>query len=174
MLKLQLGRLKHDTGFHMPVNLIASCDPASYGFKELILKESLRFSGYAENIDGEIEIRGQLSATILYYCSRCGKSFASKYNLPFEEIYSNLDIVLDQASERDKHIYNGATIDFTPEALRSLFELIPMKPLCRDDCKGLCAECGIDLNIQQCSCSENFPDPRWEKLRVMIEAGKGV
>jgi uncharacterized protein len=44
---------------------------------------------------------------------------------------------------------------------------VPMKPLCREDCRGLCPTCGEDLNVTACGCAAEAADPRWEALRLL-------
>ena len=46
---------------------------------------------------------------------------------------------------------------------------VPMKPLCREDCQGLCPECGKDLNLGPCAGAHETVDPRWEALRALKE-----
>jgi uncharacterized protein len=176
MLHLQLGRLKHDLGYRLPLDLAVACDPLAYGYDDMPLSGPLVITGQAENIAGEIHIAGQLSATLHMRCSRCGAAFPLHLSLPFDEMYSSQNVVPDAAGERDKHVFSGAAIDLTPEALRVLFGELPMKPLCREDCRGLCPFCGADKNLGQCACEDKLIDPRWEKLRDLLknEAGKGV
>ena len=176
MLQLQLGRLKHDVGFSAPLDLEAGCDPSAYGYGDMPLGAPLILRGKAENISGEIFVTGQLIAGLTLECSRCGAAFSYKLTLPFQEIYSSQDMPPDESGEQDKHSFSGAGIDLTPEALRALFAEMPMKPLCREDCRGLCSQCGVDLNLEQCSCTALELDPRWEKLRDILndETGKGV
>jgi len=42
---------------------------------------------------------------------------------------------------------------------------VPLKAICRQDCKGLCSQCGANLNAAQCSCAEPVEDPRWAALK---------
>jgi uncharacterized protein len=176
MLKLVLGRLKHDLGFRLELNLKAACDPSAYGYDDLRFSAPLVLNGQAENIAGEIQVTGQLSATLLFKCARCGEAFSLPLTLPFLETYSNQELPPDRDGERDKHVFSGAGINLTPEVLRTLFAELPMKPLCREDCRGLCPHCGADLNLGQCACASREPDPRWDKLSALLndEAGKGV
>ena len=46
---------------------------------------------------------------------------------------------------------------------------LPMKPLCKPDCKGLCPSCGKDLNLGACGCTHETIDPRWEALKALKE-----
>jgi uncharacterized protein len=176
MLQLELGRLRHDLGYCLPLELRADCDPVAYGYNNMLFNEPLILHGQAENIAGEIQVTGLLSAGLTINCSRCNTVFQLRLSLPFQEIYSSLDVPLDEAGEQDIHFFNGPGIDLTPEALRALFAELPMKPLCREDCRGLCPVCGVDLNLRQCSCEIKEIDPRWEMLRDLLnnETGKGV
>ena len=54
-----------------------------------------------------------------------------------------------------------------PILLEQLQLNIPMKPLCREDCKGICPTCGADLNLGPCSCEEKSVDPRWAGLAAL-------
>ena len=59
----------------------------------------------------------------------------------------------------------GRVIDIMPQIQESIYTLIPTKVLCREDCKGLCPNCGTNLNESQCSCGNENIDPRLEALR---------
>jgi uncharacterized protein len=60
------------------------------------------------------------------------------------------------------------------EVIRQAIELaVPLHPLCRPDCRGLCVQCGRDLNDDACTCTDE-PDPRWDELRALLEAAQGA
>ena len=58
-------------------------------------------------------------------------------------------------------------VETEPILLEQLQLNIPMKPLCRPDCAGLCPLCGADLNLGACDCSEPVGDPRWAALAAL-------
>ena len=69
-------------------------------------------------------------------------------------------------------IDDGST-DGSGELVREQFQLVlPMKPLCRDDCKGLCSECGTNLNRDTCTCSHKWEDQRLAALRGLLDRSK--
>ena len=51
--------------------------------------------------------------------------------------------------------------------LDSLFASLPVLPLCRADCRGICPRCGADRNLEECGCEEVEFDPRWSELNVL-------
>jgi uncharacterized protein len=68
--------------------------------------------------------------------------------------------------------YQGDTLDVV-RLLRSETDLaLPMKPLCRQECKGLCPHCGTNLNTEQCQCQTAWEDPRLAGLKALITERK--
>jgi len=55
-------------------------------------------------------------------------------------------------------------LDLTEAIRQNAIVAIPMKPLCREDCAGICPKCGKDLNQGECGCPTEEVDPRWAKL----------
>jgi uncharacterized protein len=62
---------------------------------------------------------------------------------------------------------DGEILETDPILIEQLQLNIPMKPLCREDCQGLCPVCGADKNTGACSCVESSPDPRWAALAAL-------
>jgi uncharacterized protein len=60
-------------------------------------------------------------------------------------------------------------IDITDDVRQSILLSIPLKLLCRDDCKGLCPACGADWNIEQCDCDRAPVDSRFEQLKNLLK-----
>ncbi len=117
-----------------------------------------------------ILVRGTLHTEIELTCSRCLSLFTLPLAMDIEEEYfPTTDIVTGSPVALpdepgcftiDKH----NILDLT-EAIRQYALLaIPMKPLCRQDCAGLCPTCGYNLNESNCGCPPKLADPRWSKL----------
>jgi uncharacterized protein len=68
--------------------------------------------------------------------------------------------------------YRDEQIDLN-ELLREQFYLtLPMKPLCSEDCKGICPQCGTNRNTAPCDCSPQWEDPRLAGLKTLLEKRK--
>ncbi len=124
--------------------------------------------------DNGIFTRGTLQAENEATCSRCASLFDYPLILNIEEEYfPTTDVVsgtpLAVPEEPECFTideYN--TLDLT-EAIRQYALLAtPMKPLCRQDCAGLCPSCGINLNQATCDCPREPADPRWSELRKLV------
>ncbi|MEX1104319.1 MAG: DUF177 domain-containing protein [Dehalococcoidia bacterium] len=109
-------------------------------------------------------------------CSRCLSPFAYRVQIGFEEIYhQQVDLVsggrMEEPEDPDAfRIDLDNTIDIK-EAVRQYSEVAAeMQPLCRPDCPGICAVCGQDLNIGDCSCDRSPIDSRWAALAALRRA----
>lgn len=106
-------------------------------------------------------------------CSRCLETFRLPVDVAFDQRY----LPQGQASGEDESevadedletsFYRDDEIDLN-ELLREQFYLaLPMKPLCRDECKGLCPQCGTNLNSGSCDCAPAWEDPRLAALKTL-------
>ena len=109
-------------------------------------------------------------------CSRCLKIFPCPVKvviqeeyLPTVDIYTGQSLHVPEREEGSFTIDQRHTLDLT-EALRQYaITNQPMKPLCHQDCMGLCHICGTDRNSDFCSCEEEIADPRWATLLKLKE-----
>ena len=115
-------------------------------------------------------VKGAVQAKVPVECSRCLKVFDQPLTIELEEEFfptidvnngSALEIPDDPSSFfiDDHHI-----LDLREAIRQNALLAIPMKPLCKEDCAGLCSQCGKDLNTKQCKCNKQEIDPRWAKL----------
>lgn len=101
----------------------------------------------------DVIINGTLDIELLCDCSRCLKKFKFLLHAPFEAQFTVNP--LDEKQE----------IDLGKDVRQAIILEIPEKPLCRDDCSGLCAQCGKDLSDGPCGCRNAVHDNRMEKLK---------
>jgi len=114
---------------------------------------------------------GTVAAELELSCSRCLESFrlpiASLFDvryLPASEASADVEREVDD-EDLETSYYRNREIDLN-ELLREQFYLaLPMKPLCGEHCRGLCAQCGTNLNADSCDCAPVWDDPRLTALR---------
>jgi len=113
---------------------------------------------------GILHIGGRVQADPVLECSRCLKGFAyhvdTELNLelaPAQTLGTAPEHELDR-SELDREFYHGEEIEPIDYIKEQVLITIPMVPLHRSDCKGLCPVCGTDLNEKTCSCRKDGPD----------------
>jgi uncharacterized protein len=118
--------------------------------------------------------RCSLSTTVELTCCRCLSAFHHPVTLKFEEEYlPTVDVVSGVPLPRpddpgDFTIDEHHIIDLG-EAIRQYTLLaVPMKPLCRKECAGICPDCGKNLNNGKCDCPTEVIDPRWSELTKLL------
>ena len=102
--------------------------------------------------DGEgFNVDGVLSSELLMNCTRCNKEFRQSFSVDFSERF--IKASEEEAEELDCYAFAGEVLDLDRMILDLLILNAPSYGLCKPDCKGLCPQCGADLNSTQCSCS---------------------
>lgn len=100
-----------------------------------------------------------------FECDRCTAKFERLIQSNYEMIYLMNEEPVDTDDIHITYISRNTDIlDFDNDVREFAILAIPMKKLCKEDCKGLCPRCGANLNYEQCSCPKEEIDPRWEKL----------
>ena len=118
-----------------------------------------------------IRVTGQVSTTVRLDCSRCLTEYESPITSAFTVFYSqSTDGPQDEEVELTEEdlvaaSYAGEEIDFTPVIAEQIIMGIPLKPLCREECQGLCSTCGADLNTSPCDCERAAVSPKFSALR---------
>jgi uncharacterized protein len=119
----------------------------------------------------DIRLTGDLTTTVEMDCARCLEPAVQKVSRSFDLLYRPLGSDAGRAelsvtaAEAEIGYYQGEGL-LLEDALREQVLLeVPLKAMCRDDCKGLCPHCGTNLNDKQCACAEPLEDPRWTALK---------
>jgi uncharacterized protein len=116
---------------------------------------------------------GTLTATLELACSRCVEPYQLPVNASFdvrylpqsENIGEEREVQEDDLSDA---FYRDDQIDLGQLMEEQFYLALPMKPLCREDCKGLCASCGANLNEETCGCQVRWEDPRLAGLKALV------
>lgn len=173
MLQISVEKFKSSALEQILVHLSEAVCPQNTDFS---FPDPVHLDGILYKRGQNLQFVGESDVSVYLVCDRCGKSFPYPIQVHLDEYYSQQAQTPDQAGERDIHSFSGNWIDLTPEFLQAVFLALPMKRLCKNDCKGICAGCGINLNNAVCSCGEKPIDPRLEKLKdyVFDDSQKGV
>jgi uncharacterized protein len=126
--------------------------------------------------DRDLWLEGTVETAIRFRCSRCTKEFSRSFSASFDLSYApqpkwpneHAEIEL-RYDDMDVAYYDGVVLDVNLVVLEQIELAMPMKFVCREDCKGLCYQCGADLNEGACSCKSEESDSR---LSVLLEFQK--
>ncbi len=139
------------------VSLIA---PATFSGK-------VRLAGNEVFVNGHVETRAQVE------CDRClqpvetpvDADFALEYITDSE--YESSETAELTEAEMAVSVFDGEGIDVDEVVKEQIVLAVPTRMLCREDCKGICPECGADRNTGDCNCTTDDTDPRWAALKKL-------
>jgi uncharacterized protein len=120
----------------------------------------------------EIFISGRIFTRLSFICCRCLSPFEFRVNSRFDLVYlpEELDDYKEKLDGEDmtKLFYHSQKIDLREVLLEQLNFTFPTRPLCSENCQGICPVCGKVINEGQCSCAANESDPRLEKFKFFF------
>jgi uncharacterized protein len=115
-------------------------------------------------------LRGKIKTAVALECVRCLAPIDLPLTLEIEDTFKFAGEADEpEAAEPAAYtIQENGSIDLAPLISELSWTAIPMKPLCRPDCKGLCPQCGANLNVTSCECEVEDIDPRWSALKELL------
>jgi uncharacterized metal-binding protein YceD (DUF177 family) len=134
--------------------------------------------------EGVFRVRGRMECRIELACVRCLEpvpmDLAEELDLLYLPQSSNVGPAAEDADddgglrlepeELAVSFYKDERIDLAQMILEQIVLALPMKPLCKADCLGLCPQCGVNRNISSCDCAPEDTDPRWAQLRTLSKS----
>ena len=129
------------------------------------VKGKVRLSGNEVFVNGHVDARAQVD------CDRCLKPVEAPVSADFAleyitgKEYESSEVAELTEAEMSVSVFDGQAIDVDEIVKEQILLAVPARTLCREDCRGICPECGIDLNTGECNCTPNEIDPRWAALK---------
>lgn len=123
----------------------------------------------------QFHLVGRVTTTLGLTCGRCLEPFSFPVDLSFNLLYvphtANQGEGEVEVEDDDLSVayYRNEGIDLGQLMREQFYLALPMKPLCRESCRGLCPTCGTNLNAATCSCVQAWTDPRLDGLRSLVD-----
>ena len=123
--------------------------------------------------DEDIMLRGTIVAPADVQCSRCLEPYEDDVNVPFSLVVHRLSAespMLRDGVDEEGILFiprSAASVELRDEVRSALILALPINPVCRADCRGLCPICGRDLNEGACGCESTGTDSRWAALEAL-------
>jgi uncharacterized protein len=158
-----------------PLDLTFPATEIDQGNEDFRVTSDVQVAGKLFKKGERYRLAGQVRARLEVPCSRC----LERFSLPVEpdvdltyqprpEQTTDADVELEE-EDLTTAFYRDHVIDLA-EMIREQFYLaLPMRPLCREDCRGLCPHCGTNLNAAACGCDVRWEDPRLAGLRSILD-----
>jgi uncharacterized protein len=125
----------------------------------------VRLSGNEVFVSGHVDSRAQVE------CDRCLQPVEAPVSADFTldyitgSEYESSEVAELTEAEMSVAVFDGEGLDVDEIVKEQILLAVPTRMLCREDCKGICPECGIDRNTGECSCVADNIDPRWAALK---------
>ena len=131
---------------------------------------SVRLAHYRSGM--ELFFSGLFSAEVTATCARCAEDFNVVSSRDFRFVLAPRSVGLLggrdlNADDLEFSTYDGEEVDVSPLIREQLLLALPTRPLCQEGCRGLCPQCGANLNLNSCDCSAQKFDPGLEALRSL-------
>lgn len=126
------------------------CETLACADGQVRFEAPVHYSLMATRVSDSLLVRGRLWTEATLECGRCLKKFSQAL------------VVEDFLHEQP--VAGEEVFDLTENVREDILLILPQRALCREDCRGLCPQCGQDLNVQPCQCRAPKSTVRWEKL----------
>jgi Predicted metal-binding, possibly nucleic acid-binding protein len=146
---------------------IAPDDPL-WADAQINLQGPVKVDLVAQEVAGSgVLVRGRINAVVELECRRCLEPVQQEIDDEITLLYDNPPE--GEEAEESGEIYplpeRGDVLDLSEAVREQLLLRIPLHTLCRPDCKGICAQCGGDLNMKTCGCVPEAPPSAWDALK---------
>lgn len=137
-------------------------------------RDGLRFKGNLSRQDDDVFLTGTLSGSLECTCARCLEParlhLKLQIHVTFVEKADERDDDEDEDDEDDVDVahFEGDEVDLSPELREQILLAMPINPLCKETCAGLCPHCGQNRNLVPCDCASRQDSPR-TKLGAALE-----
>lgn len=117
----------------------------------------------------DVLLKLNVEAQTSLYCDRCGEKFESIVSGHLTTLFTPDPLKIEGAEGGELRLFDSraSTLDLTPDVTDALILAVPEKLICQESCKGLCSQCGVNLNRASCTCRKDEIDPRWDALKKL-------
>lgn len=163
-MNIDVSELKGKKNSKRNINVVIEKESFYDGTETVVVSKPIEFNGVIRLVGDIFHLNGTITAELLLTCSRCLKKFPYSIEMDIKEKLST------SASNEESEIISikNDKIDIDEILENNLIIQLPVKRLCSDNCKGLCQQCGTDLNEGQCSCDTVDVDPRLAQLKNLF------
>lgn len=147
------------------INVTYDLKPLYYDGEKITAVEAVEVHGEVKAIEETLAVTATVKTKLKLCCGRCLGTFIYPIDIDIEERFTiNKELVEDE-----QIVYvEGDSIDITEIVENSIISTLPIKRLCKNDCNGLCHQCGKNLNEDSCQCTTNDVDLRLAKLQELF------
>lgn len=168
-MKIDITPLFQRNGAVLPLEFTEWEDGNSDYLGVVEFVEPVKIEGTLKNENEVFVLEAKGGTEVLLWCDRCLAPVRKEFCFEIKERFAHTG-----SENEETETFSGDQIDLADFVKRGIMEVLPMKVVCREDCKGLCPVCGKDLNKGDCDCDTTYRDPRFESLRALFNDDEEV
>ena len=170
-LKFDITDILEQAGDEISFSGSVALERVTIGERSIDFKTPVFTEGVFRNVGHGVLAKGKYQTTIASECSRCLDKFDQEVTGGLEELFV-LDSSKHDGESREVFPISNRTVDLAPAVYQLVVTEIPFKPLCKNDCAGICPTCGKNLNKETHDCKEEAIDIRMSKLKDIFKNSK--
>lgn len=164
-LILNVHELLETPGSHRPVVFDAWVSDVANELVRVESADPIHFDLELQTMDEGILVRGTLSGHFVASCRRCLEEVRQPFSTAVSEVYRPPGTEVWE----EEYVISNEHVDLHPLVRDNVTLDLPLYPVCREDCQGLCPICGQNRNRGQCRCQPQEADPRWGALKGLLD-----
>ncbi|NLG86548.1 MAG: DUF177 domain-containing protein [Firmicutes bacterium] len=171
-MQVDISSIRYHIGASFKVNMAESWLPFMWSGEKIEFGQPVNVELEFINTGELLLVQGQIKTVLIVACSRCLEPVDLVLEVPFVMGYwdtEKQDATASDGEEIEVRLFSGDVIDLAPDIEETILLALPMKCLCSPYCRGLCPQCGQNLNVGSCTCHEEKIDPRLAVLRDFIK-----
>ncbi len=170
-------RFRNNSGNIMQVNLlnVFTASERDYNIDYVLEQDFIVVDGRKKNLSEMINFKGTLTSLGKDDCKLVGKikfSYETVCDRCTKDLNETVNVSIDKEInlvDTEEEFLEGSVLDLDKLIFEEIYLNLPVKTLCKDDCKGICSQCGADLNEGTCDCDDLSIDPRLAKLKDLFK-----
>jgi len=170
-MRIDVAELKLERGAVMEFACSEHLPPLDFAGEKIPFATPVQVTGQVVNTGYAFLVSGTVDTVLQVPCSRCLEIFAYPLGTDFTALFREESVppaAADEDTAVEAYPFSGDSIDLTDIVQESIVLAVPMKPVCREDCRGLCPQCGQNRNTGECTCQEEQGDPRLAVLQRLL------
>ncbi len=163
---LDVSQLIQNDGAVKKLDFNLMLDSISFNGQDISFETPIDLLGEIKNISGILYLDLDANTSFTTQCARCLDSVKVQHSFHISEAFSKTE---REDTEYEVTVLTSGNIDLSEVTENAFVGSIPINYLCKEDCKGLCKTCGVNLNHESCSCADDNIDPRLAVLKQFIK-----
>lgn len=165
-MTIDVSGILKELGGRIEVNGEVEIGEFEFSGERYSLEAPLKVSGIISNNGKALVLTADVEAELCTRCARCLDEIIVDAGFSMEESFAQSESKIPEDDEII--VFDGYTIELDDIIEDNLIMNIEGRYLCEEDCKGLCPQCGANLNDGECGCNREFIDPRWSGLADLM------